>query len=642
MHPPVQAAGTTYYVNKTVTCSDSNPGTSQAAPLCTIGRGADIATTAGDTVKVIAGTYAESVYPAGNGTSTNPITFLVDPGVTVTVTGNPAAAPGTGFGFGISGRSYVVVDGFHFTGTKANAIFVTESNHITIRNNHVSLSGDPANPALHVEGIVLKNADWSTVSNNISNNNTCYGIRLLDGSDDNMINNNVVYGNASAVISDAAGIEMYGSSRNTIKNNVVYGNEDSGIDMYIMSETPFTQSTYNVVVGNLVYGNGDHGIDNNNSPYNTVIGNTVHGNGTAGINFEGEVTKGSHHGTIMNNIMSGNGLTPPSYSFGGNLRVDTPSNSGTVANYNLYFKEGVQSVQVLWNDNIPYATLADFRAAVGGQEVNGSEGNPQFVSQVPNVLRTETPRNGYVIPVVVGDYHLKYTSAAIDNAYSGAPNEPSTDIAGSPRFDAGWVTNNVYGGPRAYDDRGVYEMQQPTCYTLTINPGVHGTTPTASPLKSVPCVSNGQYLAGEVITLSGAIPESSDYAITGWTGTNNNSSTANTNTVTMPAGPQTSGVTYTAVYHPPVITEGDPPLAMVISEDNSPTAFSLTLHATDLVSPTLTWSISTAASHGSATASGTGLSKMIDYAPGARITTGRTVLWSRSRMAILPGMIRSL
>ena len=85
----------------------------------------------------------------------------------------------------------------------------------------------------------------------------------------------------------------------------------------------------------------------------------------------------------------------------------------------------------------------------------------------------------------------------------------------------------------------------------------------------------------------------------------------------MPAGPQTSGVTYTAVYHPPVITEGDPPLAMVISEDNSPTSFSLTLHATDLVSPTLTWSISTAASHGSATTSGTGLSKTINYAPGA-------------------------
>ncbi len=612
---PVQAAST-YWVNNTVTCSDANPGTNPAAPLCTIGRGADLATTAGDIVRVVAGTYPESVYPAASGTSTFPITFLVDPGVTVTVTGNPAAVPGTGFGFGISGRSYVVVDGFHFTGTKANAIFVTESHHITIRNNHVSLSGDPANPALHVEGIVLKNADNSTVSNNISNNNTCYGIRLLEGSDNNTINNNKVYGNASAVISDAAGIEMYGSSYNTIKNNIVYGNEDSGIDMYIMTAAPYTQSTYNVVVGNLVYGNGDHGIDNNNSPYNTVVGNTVHGNGTAGINFEGEVGKGSHHGTIMNNIMSGNGLTPPSYSFGGNLRVDIPSNSGTVANYNLYFKEGVQSVQILWNDNIPYATLADFRAAVGGQEVNGSEGNPQFVSQVPNILRTETPRNGYVIPVVVGDYHLKYTSSAIDNAYSGAANEPTTDIAGSPRFDALWVTNNAYGGPRAYDDRGAYEMQQPTCYVLTINSGVHGTTPTATPLKSIPCTTNGQYLAGEVIALSGAVPESSDYAITGWTGTDNNASTSGSNTVTMPAGPRTSGVTYTAVYHPPVITEGDAPIAVGMSEDN-PASFVLTLHATDLVSPSLTWSISTAAIHGNATASGTGSSKVIGYSPAA-------------------------
>ncbi len=298
------------------------------------------------------------------------------------------------------------------------------------------------------------------------------------------------------------------------------------------------------------------------------------------------------------------------------MRVDLPSNSGTVANYNLYFKEGVQSVQILWNDNVAYATLADFKAAVGGQEVNGLEGNPRFVAPAPNVLRTENPRNGYVIPVITGDYHLKYNSPAIDSAYSGAPNEPTTDIAGSARFDAPWVTNNAYGGPRAFDDRGAYEMQQPPCYVLTISAGVHGTTPTAAPLKSIPCASNGQYLAGEVVTLSGAVPESSDYAITGWTGTDNNASTASSNTVTMPAGPRTAGVIYTLVYHPPVITEGDAPIAVGMSEDN-PSSFVLTLHATDLVSPSLTWSISSGASHGTATASGAGFSKVIGYTPAA-------------------------
>ena len=65
----------------------------------------------------------------------------------------------------------------------------------------------------------------------------------------------------------------------------------------------------------------------------------------------------------------------------------------------------------------------------------------------------------------------------------------------------------------------------------------------------------------------------------------------------------------------PVITETDPQ-AVTMSEDGSPTAFNLTLHATDAnPGDTLTWSISGAASHGTATASGTGASKVIGYTP---------------------------
>ncbi len=65
----------------------------------------------------------------------------------------------------------------------------------------------------------------------------------------------------------------------------------------------------------------------------------------------------------------------------------------------------------------------------------------------------------------------------------------------------------------------------------------------------------------------------------------------------------------------PVITEGAT-IARTIDEDN-PYAFDLTLHATDGDGDTLTWSIETQASHGTATASGTGTSKVISYAPAA-------------------------
>ena len=75
-----------------------------------------------------------------------------------------------------------------------------------------------------------------------------------------------------------------------------------------------------------------------------------------------------------------------------------------------------------------------------------------------------------------------------------------------------------------------------------------------------------------------------------------------------------NSVTYN---HPPEITESDPQ-SVTMSEDGSPTPFSLTLNATDAdVGDTLTWSISSAATHGTAIATGTGTSKAIGYTPTA-------------------------
>src|SRR5690606_17675190 len=79
----------------------------------------------------------------------------------------------------------------------------------------------------------------------------------------------------------------------------------------------------------------------------------------------------------------------------------------------------------------------------------------------------------------------------------------------------------------------------------------------------------------------------------------------------------TTGVTRTfttSACSSPVIAEGSS-TGVVMSEDSNPTPFSLTLNATDADGGTLTWSISSAASNGTATASGTGSSKVISYTP---------------------------
>ncbi len=82
-------------------------------------------------------------------------------------------------------------------------------------------------------------------------------------------------------------------------------------------------------------------------------------------------------------------------------------------------------------------------------------------------------------------------------------------------------------------------------------------------------------------------------------------------------GPTWSFTTGTGTNSEPVISESDPQ-AVTMSEDGDPTAFTLMLHATDSdVGDTLTWSILTPALNGTATTSGVGSPKAIEYLPSA-------------------------
>ena len=81
-----------------------------------------------------------------------------------------------------------------------------------------------------------------------------------------------------------------------------------------------------------------------------------------------------------------------------------------------------------------------------------------------------------------------------------------------------------------------------TCFDLTRTHTGDGADPVATPTNSDGCAS-GKYVAGASINVN-ANP-ASGWAVSGWSGTNNNGSTGNVNTVTMPAGNHTVGVTYT-------------------------------------------------------------------------------------------------
>ena len=449
----------TYYVNNTnPSCSDVGAGTTPALPFCKISVGTSKAIVGGDILRVLAGTYAETVKPS-SGIAGNPITVSAAPGVTVT---GDAGNSTNGGGFRLFGKSYIVIDGFTITSTADYGIYTYGSDHITITNNHVSYSGNLA-LSIYREGIYINSTTYSLIDGNVSDHNSNDGIRLISGANNNVVSNNISAGNAQQTDTRAMGINVWASNYNTIINNITYANEDSGLNFY-------TGSSYNKVIGNLTYGNGDHGIDNNNAPNNVFIGNTVHGNVTAGINLEGTVSPGSSGATLINNISTDNGLLRQddgSTSTGAksNIRVDSLSIAGTTLDYNLVYQStGTGIVQFVWG-SAEITSLAAFRTA-SGQETHGILADPLFTAPAPIAERPHTAPYG--VAINVGDYHLTAGSPAIDSANSNAPNQPTLDIDGNARVDDPLVTNTG-AGTRTYDDRGAYEYQPTITYTVTFD-----------------------------------------------------------------------------------------------------------------------------------------------------------------------------
>jgi phosphodiesterase/alkaline phosphatase D-like protein len=141
-----------------------------------------------------------------------------------------------------------------------------------------------------------------------------------------------------------------------------------------------------------------------------------------------------------------------------------------------------------------------------------------------------------------GTYASQYPDPAHILFYGGAEKHPNSGhlrVTVSPTegvtveyvdmVDGSITTSYTIGG------------EPPTCYALTLNSGANGGDPTAVPSNSSGCDA-GEYVEGEVIGLT-ANPDPG-YQVDAWSGTDNDSSTALTNQVTMPGGPATVNVTY--------------------------------------------------------------------------------------------------
>ncbi len=421
--PPVLPVATDFYVDKTSpVCSDSGNGTS-SAPFCTITKGVS-RLQAGNALYIGDGTYAETIKPSASGTASAPITITSWPGR------NPVIGTGVANGAYISARSYISLSNLTFTGTTGDGVYVTKSDHITVRGNTVTNAGRQAQSAT-APGISIRTTNNSLVADNNTNHNSDTGIYVTSTSTGNTVTNNQSSFNAQGWQRNANGINVT-SPGNVISGNVTHDNEDTGIQLY-------TGANNNLVTLNVTYNNGDHGIDNLNVTGGTIVGNTVFRNCTSGINLEG-ATSGSYR--IANNIAVDNAVYPAYAGIScarraGNIGVWDGAQNSTLVDHNLVY---LSKTGVMYAWGTTYTSLAAMRTA-SGQEAAGVQADPKFAD-------TST-----------WDLSLREGSPAIDRGDSGVPGEQATDILGYPRVRDPNVPNTFAAGPRLYDDLGAYEFQ---------------------------------------------------------------------------------------------------------------------------------------------------------------------------------------
>lgn len=115
----------TYYIDGS-NGNDSNSGTI-ASPWKTISK-ANSALKAGDTVYIIAGTYAsEQITPANSGTSGNYITYQNYNGETVTISGGSRQA-------NLINKNWIKIDGINFYKSSSSWVYLSGSNYNIIQN----------------------------------------------------------------------------------------------------------------------------------------------------------------------------------------------------------------------------------------------------------------------------------------------------------------------------------------------------------------------------------------------------------------------------------------------------------------------------------------------------------------------------
>ena len=508
---PANAVGTGYWVNNTVTCSDTGTGT-QAAPFCTISQGTKKAVLPGDSVHVAPGTYREQVTINASGTATDPITVVGDaPGVIVLGTRSLAgAALWTATGTTAWSTPYappsapkqVFVDNQRLA-TATSATTTTPNSWFydgTAKVLYVDIGGANPGDGHQVEagaqsfGVTTSSKQNVVVSNLELDRANLAGVRLLSSSGitvdhvttsqsagngvlvDTCPSSSITIRSATVDNALSTGIKLNASSGVTVTASGSHNNGLHGIGL--------ATSANNLLTGNTTYSNVSlnpnataNGIDvDTSSPDNRVIGNVAYQNQDSGF----QVYSSSHRALVARNISYGNGdhgfdtLTSTGVQYLNNtaygnrrdgISIEGTSTGATVVN-NLLVDNGTTATEYdLYVDAGSYSGLTADRDMAYNHVVAPSTKVNGVIYKTLAAFATATGQEAHGLSVdpdfvnpAGADFRLTAGSAAVDSADSSPANFVAADQGGNALADDPIVPDTGTGTP-AYADRGALEYQ---------------------------------------------------------------------------------------------------------------------------------------------------------------------------------------
>jgi len=347
--------------------------------------------------------------------------YLAGTGLFVNLGGdNPGAhdvaASRRNYGFTMSTKSFVTVDGFEVRRTNDRGLNLFESNDVVIAHNTVSFTNSYGIQAVgcqrvRIEGNITTDANFHGIGLTASTNNQSTGCTVIG---------NESARNAHPTTRQANGIYLLNSPGNTLSGNRLHHNQDTG-------EHFGPGSNDCVSTNNISWANGDHGYDHLGTSNTIHVNDVAYGNHMDGFSFEGS-SPGSQ---LYNSIAIENGLTTNEYD----LWVDASSSVGFVSDRNIFWNSTLQP-PIKFGSTV-YSSLATYQAD-SGQDAHSMQADPLFVNPA------------------AGDFMLGLGSPAIDAATSAVAFWPVTDALGGARIDDPRTTDTGVG-PITYGDLGALE-----------------------------------------------------------------------------------------------------------------------------------------------------------------------------------------